>query len=277
MIFQARLPAEMVLMSTPSTAPKTSRGNKWAARITVVGLSLLVMGAVLAYLTVVLGFVQGEEIATETFQRRTFAYYQLPVVELQITGITRADSTGDLENYLISEKLISVAAPKSPPDESIRWDLVRAHRFNTVFSRGEAEILCHYLDAVNADATNVWVEWSKQNPKLAKVIWPAVVSVAQQELYIFVPELLALAANATDPDVLQRELDELLAEQYLRVATTQQQLARHELAVELFSQSLKRSPRRIIALERRAASLAALGKQEKADADLAQVQELRRF
>jgi len=264
-------------MSSPPAAPRVRRGNKWAARFTVAGLGLLMLAAGLVYVTVMLGHVEGEEIATETFQRRTFEYYQLPLIELQVSGITRVDSTGDVEEYLIKDKIISVTKPKTPPDESLRWDLVSANRFGQVFSRGEAEILCHYLDSKNADGKFTWVEWSKKNPELAKIIWPAVVTVARQELYIFVPELLALAANATDPEALQMALDESLSEQYLRVATTQQQLARHELAVELFSHSLERSPRRIVALEGRAASLAALGKQEKAEADLAQARELKRF
>ncbi|MDP6720563.1 MAG: tetratricopeptide repeat protein [Pirellulaceae bacterium] len=240
-------------------------------------MSLLSMLAVLAYVTVILGHVTGEEIASATFQRRTFEYFQVPFIELQISGISRTDSTGVLEDHLIDEKIISVAKTKTPPDESIRWDLVEAHRFGVIFSRGEAEILCHYLDAEDADENNVWVEWSKDNPKLAKVIWPAVVTVAQQELYIFVPELLELAGNATDPDALKTQLAELQSRQYLRVATTLQQLARHELAVELFSHSLDRSPGDIDALQRRAVSLAALGKTEKAEADLAQVRELQRF
>jgi hypothetical protein len=264
-------------MSSPSPAPRAARRSTWATRITVSGFSLLLMIAVLVYVTVVMGYVAGEEIASETFQRRTFCYYQLPVVELQISGITRADSTGLLENYLIDENLISVAATKTPPDESIRWDLVNANRFGVIYSRGEAEILCHYLDAKNADDKNVWIEWSKENPALTKIIWPRIVTVAQQELYIFVPEILELASNATDPAELKTRLDKLQSEQYLRVATTQQQLARHELAVELFSHSLDRSPKSIPALERRAASLVALGKQKNADADLAQVRELKRF
>ncbi len=264
-------------MSSPSPAPKARRSNKWATRITVLGLSLLLMVAVLAYVTVILGHVQGEEIASETFQRREFKYYQLPFIELQVSGITRTDSTGDLETYLIDEKIISVAKPTTSLDESTRWDLIRANRFGTVFSRGEAEILCHYLDSVNTDGDNVWVEWSKEKPKLAKVIWPVVVSVAQRELYHFVPELLELATNATDPEALKTQLAELQSAQYLRVAKTQQQLARHELAVELFSYSLDNSPDGIDALQRRAVSLEALGKTEKAEADLAQVRELQRF
>ena len=193
------LQAGIVFMSSPSPAPRASLSNKWAARITIAGLSVLVLLAVLAYVTITLGHVYGEEIASETFQRRKFNYFQLPIIELQISGITRTDSTGELENFLIDEKIISVAATKTPPDESIRWDLVNANRFGVIFMRGEAEILCHYLDAKDADEKNVWIEWSEENPKLAKVIWPAVVSVAQQELYIFVPELLDLATSARDP------------------------------------------------------------------------------
>jgi len=265
-------------MTNRSVARGTGRRNKWATRIIVAGLSLLVLLAVLAYVTVILGHVHGEEIATETFQRRKFEYFQLPVIELQISGIVRTDSTGVLEDHLIKKKIISVAKVKTPPDESIRWDLVTANRLGKIFKRGEAEILCHYLDAVNADGDNLWVEWTDENPELAKVVWPAVVSVAQQELYIFVPELLELATNAKDPDTLKSQLDELLSDQYLRIAQTQQHLDRHELAVELFTRAIQRSPERnISALELRATSLAALGKQDKADADLAEVRELKRL
>lgn len=235
------------------------------------------MFAVLAYVTVMLGHVSGEEIAPQTFQRRTFAYYQLPVVQLQISGITRSDSTGLLEDFLVDEKLITVANRKTPPHPTIKWDLVTANRMGMIFSRGEAEILCHYLDAKNVDDKLEWVEWSEEHPDLAKVIWPVVVSVAQQELYIFVPELMELAANATDPVQLKQQLDQLQSEQYQRVATTQQQLGRHELAVELFTHSLDRTPDRIPVLEKRAVSLAALGEQENADADLAEIRKLKRF
>jgi tetratricopeptide (TPR) repeat protein len=262
-------------MSNVSPAPKTRRSNKWAARVTIIGLSLLLLFALLAYVTVILGHVQGEEISSETFQRRKFEYYQLPLIELQVSGITRTASTGAVENYLIDEQIISVGT-KTPPDE-IRWDLIRAHRFGTVFSRSEAEILCHYLDAVNADLDNVWVEWSKENLELAKVIWPAIVTVAQQELYVFVPKLLELAVNATDKDSLKTQLAELQSQQYLRAASTQQQLGRHELAIELFSCSIDHSPGDIDALQRRAKSLTALGKTEKAAADMAQVRKLQRF
>jgi len=232
---------------------------------------------VLAYVTVFLGHVEGEEIASETFQRRKFVYYQLPVIEFQVSGIMRTPSTGDLENFLIDKKIISVAKSTTQLDESTRWDLIRAQRFGAVFSRGEAEILCNYLDALDANKEYVWVKWSKENPKLAKIIWPAVVSVSQRELYVLVPELLELATNATEPDTLKTQLAELQSQQYLRVATTQQQLDRHELAVELFSYSLDQSPDGIDALQRRAVSLEALGKTEKAEADLAQVRALQRF
>ena len=252
-------------------------GNRAAVRITVTGLALLLFLAVNAYVTFLLGHVRGEEVAPATFQRREFAYFQVPLIEWQITGITHTDSTGDLEDYLIKEKLITVAIPKTPPDETLRWDLVRAHLNGVLTSRGEAEILCNYLDSEDADGNNLWVEWSKANPELAKVIWPEVLSVSQRELYIFVPDLLALAADASDPVDLKQKLDELLPQKYVQIATTQQQLARHELAVELFSFALDREPQKIDALERRATSLAALGQQDEAAADLAQARDLKRF
>ena len=71
------LQAGIVFMSSPSPAPRASRSNKWAARITIAGLSVLVLLAVLAFVTITLGHVYGEEIASETFQRRKFNYFQL--------------------------------------------------------------------------------------------------------------------------------------------------------------------------------------------------------
>ena len=107
------------------------------------------------------------------------------------------------------------------------------------------------------------------------MLWPAVLEVAQQQLYSCVPKLLDLARNAGNADSLSAQIDESLTDQYSYFARAQQQLEQHEHAVELYSAALARSPRRIDVLEGRAESLAALGNQDKASADLAQAREFQ--
>ena len=135
--------------------------------------------------------------------------------------------------------------------------------------------MCFYLDAQDSEGNNVWLEWSKKNPKLAAVLWPAVAKVCRQELYLFVPELLALASSEASLERLGGALNTKLTERYCELATAHQRLKRHETAVELFSEGLRCTPASIPALKGRAASLQATGKVQEAATDLAEVARLQ--
>ena len=242
----------------------------------MVGVGTLLILAALVYSTFYFGLVRGQEFAADSFNRREFSFYQIPLVGLQITPINRRDITNDLESYLIAQKFI---AGPSPSAATKRWDLVLAHRGfvpdeQRPLSQGEARILCEYLDAGDAKGNHIWLDWTKNNSAIAKVVWPAVAQVARQELYFFAPELLICARNATNAVELQRELDALLADKYLAFGNIQQQLDHHEEAVELFTSALVHAPARVEALVARAKSLTSLGKSDKASADVKQAERL---
>ena len=60
---------------------------------------------------------------------------------------------------------------------------------------GDADILVRYLEAQDAEDYYVWVKWSEKNANLAKAFWPAVSRLAQEEQYVFIPDLFELAKS----------------------------------------------------------------------------------
>lgn len=242
----------------------------------IVGLSLFFGLLVITYITFYFGYIEGQEFASDTFTRRQFYYYEIPLVGLQVTPITRSMTSNDLEVHLGSNGLVPAL---TSGQQSGRWDLVMATRgiipeSRQVVGQGEARVLCECLDAQDAKNDYIWLDWTKNNTELAKVVWPAVAKLARQELYIFVPDLLLHARAASDPKSLKTELDALLADKYLAFAQVQQQLGAHEQAIELYTEVLNHSPTSARALVGRAKSLTSLGKGDKASADLAQAQSL---
>ncbi len=216
------------------------------------------LGVVLAVLTatVLFGQHRGEEFCPNTFSRRTFFYFQIPLVGIQVTPIFRDDTTNSLENYLVANNLIKTASTAP-----LRWDLVRAFGVGSGAVRGDAEILSNYLDATDADGDLFWQKWSDKQGESAKLLWPPVAELARQQLYILVPELFELAGAEPDAKRLAGRLHQSLARQYLRLAKIQQQLGRHETALDLLNHARDHAPTDDEIRRIREASLAVVGSQ----------------
>jgi hypothetical protein len=193
--------------------------------------------AVVALATLMFGHVTGEEFCPSPFARRSFHYLEIPLVHVQVSPITRSDATQSLERTLQSQGYI----PAAPGGER-RWDLVHSVRAGSGAVRGDAAILCAYLDAVDDDGQRYWESWTRDHPESAKALWPAVARVAAQQLYIFVPELMGLARSARNAEPLGRKIDDTLTRQYARLAAAQQQLGDAETAVELYDAALQYTP-----------------------------------
>jgi len=236
-----------------SSGPRAPRkgGGYWLLGV------LATLGFVFAVLVATLLFGQhgGEEFCPDTFARRTFFYFQIPLAGIQVTPIFRDDTTNSLENYLIANNLVQTK-PANPP----RWDLVRAIGTGCGTVRGDAEILCNFLDATDAEDDLFWQKWSDKHNELAKQLWPLVADLARQQLYLLVPELFELASAESDPQKLALKLRASLARQYLRLAKIQQQLGHHEAALELLNHARGHSPTDIEIQRSREASLRAVGK-----------------
>lgn len=232
--------------------PRAARrsGGYWLLAV------LAILGVVLAVLIATLLFGQhgGEEFCPNTFSRRTFFYFQVPLVGIQVTPIFRDKTTNSLENYLVAHNLI-----KTTP--TARWDLVRTFGAGSGVVCGDAEILTNYLDASDADGDLVWQKWSDKHGESAKHLWPPIAELARQQLYIFVPELFELASAESDPQKLARELHKSLARQYLRLAKIQQQLGRHDAALDLLNHARDHDPTDEEIRRSREASSAAVGSQ----------------
>lgn len=236
-------------------------GDSILSRIGVAVLGLLLISGVIFLVTVYFGGVQGQEFSPTNFQRRDFAYVEVPLVRLQVTPITRQDASSDLEKYLVKNKLLGA------PTEDPRWDLVWASSSGPNGQHGEARILCTYLDTVNDKGKVVWLEWSEDHAEFAKILWPAVAKLARQELYSFVPELFVLARSAADAKVLQKDINQAMARSHVFVGRALQAADNHESAVVYFSEALTYQPDFSEALTGRAESYQHLGDPASAEAD----------
>jgi hypothetical protein len=249
-------------MSTPSTSrTSASSGNRglWI----VLGLVGLLVGTlVLLLCSFIFGTISGEEFSPDNFDRRTFSYIEIPLVHVQIWPVHRVSSTKSLESHLITNKLIPASSAAKP-----RWDLVRMTHVAPGSDKCDARILCKYFDSQNDLNTSWWLAWTEKHADLAKVFWPAIAKVAQQQLYIFVPDMFELARQATDAHKFQSELNLLLAKKYREFAEMQQGLERHEDAIKLFDESLGYKAESAAAFRGRAKSYEALEESDKAAAD----------
>ncbi len=214
--------SENINLAAPGTG--TSRGRFWLwGIVATMGLAAAVLIATLLF-----GQHGGEEFCPSTFTRRTFFYFQIPLIGIQVTPIFRDDTTNSLENYLVAGKFVKRTATDNP-----RWDLVTALSAGSKVVHGDAEILCSYLDTADENRRMVWQHWSDTHTEAAKVLWPLVAQLARQQLYLLVPDLFELASSESDPKTLAKKLDQSLARQYRRLAEIQQQLGNHGMAREL--------------------------------------------
>ncbi|MHB0956628.1 MAG: hypothetical protein ACYC6N_00320 [Pirellulaceae bacterium] len=199
--------------------------------LTVAGGLLLVLVAIGMF-----GRVTGEEFAPDTFERRTYVYYELPIFRIQVSSVTREKRQG-FEQELINKNYI---LPTRPPK---RWDLVHSSRMGGRWRQGDARILCLYLDALS-DQTLYWLEWTKGHPQLAAILWPEIAKLARQELYLLTPELFQVAADATDPKRLAHQLNQVLARRFEELADMEMQLKNFQTARRFYAQALSYEPAR---------------------------------
>jgi hypothetical protein len=196
------------------------------------------------------GAVSGEEFAPGRFHRRSYHYWEIPFLHVQLTPIQRQDETSDLEKFLVQQKLIRPSNESQP-----RWDMVRIRRAEFEAPPGDALILCRYLDQKNAEGELIWLAWSKKETTLAKALWPAVAEAARREMYILVPELFHLAEKAAGPDELKQTIAQLLAPRYEEFARVEQQLGNSRRAAEWFAAALRYDPQSHSAAQGRDQSL----------------------
>src|SRR5437868_7260121 len=112
----------------------TARFAKWFPVVgwTIVGLlgsTLLVFVA-----TVMFGAVHGVEFCPETFERRSYSYYELPLIRVQITGERHEDLTGPTEQFVSSKNYITSGTKKE-------WHVLVGSQGTRLRRPGDAGIL----------------------------------------------------------------------------------------------------------------------------------------
>jgi hypothetical protein len=216
-------------MSQPaSPAPKSAKRRPWPRWLvvtlwTLLGL-VLTAGAV-TFATVWFGGVHGVEINPYSLARRSYSFYEIPIVRWQVLGIRREDVTSITVVFLEKQKY--VAAAKGAPNV---WHVVTGTRGRRAPVIGDADVLVRYLEAQDSENYHLWQKWSEENPQLAKCLWPAVSRLAQDELYLFVPDLFDLAKQADDPVAFQAALNKQLAQRLFELGQRLQELEEHAAA-----------------------------------------------
>ncbi len=225
----------------------------------LIGLLFAAAAALILYIGIVtFGRVSGEEFAPDSFERRHYYYYELPLVRLKISPIRRTVSQNQLETALVNGKYLT---PNTPPT---RWDFVSARRAAVEWCHGDALILCRYLDAWDPanNFVSFWETWTTNHPALAKVLWPPVADLARRNRYYLIPPLFDRALASDDAQELQTDLNGLMAECLEQTARTEWELEHFDEALELYQAALGYQPDRAACREGRAACLKALGRAE---------------
>ena len=233
---------------------------------------LIVAGGTSLFTVRMFGLIAGEEFSPQTFQLRTFHYYEIPLLRLQVSPVYHNPMRDKLTQYLLSQKYV-----EAQKGSEVQWDLVEARRTNLArIGGGDAEFLFAYLRLRDANGELRWLTWSKEHPESARVLWPAVAEIARARLYFLVPDLIELALGQEDPDQLQIEIDRRLAIRYQELAQVRQRLGRHQEAISLLDRAIALEPGAARLLQMRSDSLQKLGRKAEAAADAERARALKR-
>lgn len=150
----------------------------------------------------------GTEFCPYTFERRGYAFREIPFTGYQISTIDRRTDIGIVELHIIKMGYIVPDATKTTPGD---WHLLSLIRFRGTYAEGDAKLLMSYLDAQDNHGEWAWLKWSEDHPKLAKILWPAVATAAKDYNYLIIPDLFSHARSTNNPVELQKQVDATLA------------------------------------------------------------------
>ncbi|QDT08070.1 hypothetical protein K227x_65000 [Rubripirellula lacrimiformis] len=214
----------------PDRRSKLSRGARGARIAIAIGAALLF--SIVGFLVIwTQGHVSGSEFSPTHFQQRDFSFYEIPLLQMQITPIRRTGTTPATATYLRQNGLITTAngAPTT-------WHLVSISRGLTGEKPDDAELLTAPLGMLDG-SNEYWRQWSIDHPENAKILWPVIQRLANRELYILVPALLELAQPDAEPKQLQASIDRYLKSQYAQLIREFADAGRRDVAIELLDEA----------------------------------------
>jgi len=187
-------------------------------------VSCLVVGL---FIVLIFGAVFGEEFSPQLFSHRSYYYWRIPLIRVQVWPVGRSQSSRSATaDYLVKQKYVRVAA-------NPRWDLVHSSADPSLRWSGDAMILTTYLAARSAQTDEpFWLEWTKNHKQLARILWPEVAKLARTNQYELLPLVFDAAASTTTPKQLSRELSQRLAREYEALAKVAVQQKHDKQATE---------------------------------------------
>jgi hypothetical protein len=226
-------------VSTSAQSRTSSAKKNRVIRIWVSVSAAIIICVVLGLVIRTQGFVSGSEFAPSHFVQRSFSFYEIPLVHWQITPIRRRDDTPRAATY-VKTKLLK----KVPKGTASNWHLVSLTRGISGATNADANFLLAQLEfGDQAKSDPYWIDWSKQNPKHAAILWPIVQRLAERELYIFIPMVFATAdSGGKSPAELQKVIDDQLAREYVYLVRDMREAGKLTVAATLLSEALADYP-----------------------------------
>jgi hypothetical protein len=219
----------------PRAQPPSARRERLVRRwVTIVATVLLI--SVLTLLILIQGRVSGVEFAPTHFQQREFRFYEIPLIQLQITPIRRSANTPKTANYLRVNSLVN-----TQPGQPSNWHLVSLSRGLTGSTPADAQLLTSQL-SVELGGDDYWRKWSSDHPQHAKVLWPIVQKLAIRELYLLLPPLFEIAQAPQSAAELQARLESRLQADYAALIDDLRDSDRDALASEILAEALQDYP-----------------------------------
>lgn len=222
--------------SVPSTRPAPAnaagttpaRSSNWGCSV-LTALALLGTMFLCSGATYVVSTINhaGEEFSPQIWERRSYSFGELHPFRYQLWGITRTPiGRSSFENYLVGQKLVPLKA------KAERWDVLWSMEYAPL-SYKDAAILTRAFDEIGPTGGFVWHRWSLDHPEMAKALWPCVATLAEDYLYVYVPEILDLARDAEDPVEFEKKLLEKMQAIYSDLAEDERNSGRTAAADRL--------------------------------------------
>ncbi len=221
---------------------ETDQNHRSKARfILVVVLGFMVISPIMFLVLFGLGQVRGIEFSPDDFSRRSFSYNQLPLVDWVIFKKSYDDITPDLEESLVTNKLINTVV-----NNTKTWHLVSESSMSVISHECDARFLIGFLDKTDSDLANYWDTWNTEHPECAIVFWPHVAELARDKMYLNIRKPMKVAINQEDDDPVEFDLRlrKTLGEVYLELGSLDLELGRMERARHRLNRAIEFSPTR---------------------------------
>ena len=245
-----------------------SRGKiKWLWP-SIAGLLGLLFFLYVAFMVLrVSGEIEGEEFSPDTFDRRSFNYNKMPLFGWVLRKREVIASSDPVSQHLIAGGYITPVQ-----NDPQTWVLVWDSKTGSNSVDFDARFLVKILDMRDTNNDLVWLNWTMDHDKCAKILWPQVAKLARDGEYWAIPDLMDLAfeAEETKSGDFQATVNQYISDLYFDEAQALFDNDEFDSALDYLDHSIETQPTNK-AYELRAKVHRELGNDEKAKEDQAKV------